>query len=372
MNRSALIFVFLLAFFQPLGGQTARQENTVILDDSGIANLGLETIEVAEQSFEKTVFALGRLDILPGNRAIVSSRIPGRATSVLVKPDMAIEEGEELMSVESRQPGDPPPVIKLVAPISGVVTRVETAVGQPVSPEDSLIEIVDLSNVHARASVPEHFAGRLELGQVSHITVPAYPDKSFDAPLAHLGALADGETGTVEAIFHLDNPEGLLRPGMRAEFSIVVDARNDVMAIPLEALQGDLIERFVYIKDYELKNAFMKVPVVTGEENERYIEIISGLLPGDEVVTQGAYSLAFAGKGSVSLKEALDAAHGHPHNEDGSEIGEGNAPDAEQADEEHSHAHHGGSRLTLFLAGTSLLFLALLILSLFTRKPAAC
>ena len=41
---------------------------------------------------------------------------------------------------------------------------------------------------------------------------------------------------------------------------------------------------------------------------------------GDDVVVEGAYSLNFAGGGSLSLKEALDAAHGHEHNEDGSEI----------------------------------------------------
>ncbi|MEM9015611.1 MAG: hypothetical protein AAGC68_01260, partial [Verrucomicrobiota bacterium] len=49
----------------------------------------------------------------------------------------------------------------------------------------------------------------------------------------------------------------------------------------------------------------------------------TGLFPGDEVVTQGSYALAFAGSGSgMSLKEALDAAHGHEHNDDGSEMTE--------------------------------------------------
>jgi len=48
--------------------------------------------------------------------------------------------------------------------------------------------------------------------------------------------------------------------------------------------------------------------------------IRDSLFPGDEVVTQGAYPLSFAGKGGISLKEALDAAHGHEHNEDGSEM----------------------------------------------------
>ncbi|MED5417883.1 MAG: hypothetical protein VYA27_04235, partial [Verrucomicrobiota bacterium] len=55
--------------------------------------------------------------------------------------------------------------------------------------------------------------------------------------------------------------------------------------------------------------------------NDQYTEIISGLFAGDDVVTRGAYGLNFAKGGSgISLKEALDAAHGHEHNEDGSEM----------------------------------------------------
>ena len=107
---------------------------------------------------------------------------------------------------------------------------------------------------------------------------------------------------------------------MRAEFSIVTSTRDGVMTVPRESVQGDASGRFVYIADYELKNAFVKTPVQLGAQNDRFVEITNGLLPGDQVVTRGAYALGFAGKGSVSLKEALDAAHGHPHNEDGTEM----------------------------------------------------
>ena len=72
--------------------------------------------------------------------------------------------------------------------------------------------------------------------------------------------------------------------------------------------------------------------------NDRFVEITSGLLPGDEVVTRGAYSLAFAGKGSVRLKAALDAAHGHEHNEDGSELKPGEkSREARGEGDEHGH-----------------------------------
>jgi hypothetical protein len=139
------------------------------------------------------------------------------------------------------------------------------------------------------------------------------------------------------------------------------------MSIPRSAVQGDAANRFVYIKDYDLKNAFVKTSIVLGAQNDQFVEVTKGLFPGDEVVTRGAYALGFAGKGSVSLKEAMDAAHGHPHNEDGTEMSK------EQIAAEGGHEHDGHdhapassqwSLLTTFFAATSGMLLLALILAL--------
>ncbi len=353
-----------------LMGATKPQPD-IILDATAVKNLQLEFAEVEETTFEETVFSLGHIEVLPGKTAIVSSRIPGRAFSVLVIPHTEVDADAEVAWVESRQPGDPPPVVKLTAPISGVVSKVNIAQGQPISPDDELIEIFDLSVVEAVASVPQHLAGRLKMGQTAHIRVNALPDKVFEAKLVHIAAEADEAEGTIEAAFHVENPQKLLRPGMKAEFSVVVSQRENVTSIPRSAVQGDAAGRFVYIKDYGLKNAFVKAPVVLGAQNDRFVEVADGLLPGDEVVTRGAYALAFAGKGSVSLKEALDAAHGHPHAEDGSELSKENA--AKGADmPNHAGGNGGWSLLTTFFAATSGVLLVLLIVTLvMNRKPAA-
>jgi multidrug efflux pump subunit AcrA (membrane-fusion protein) len=341
----------------------------IILDATSVKNLGIETIEAEEGSFEQTLFALGEIEVLPGKRAVVSSRIPGRAFSVLALPHQQVEEGDELMWVESRQPGDPPPTIMLPAPMSGLVSKVDISVGQPIHPDQVLMEIVDLNTVEASAHVPQHLAGKLALGQIARIRIATQPDKVVEAKLAHLGAYADREQGTVEAAFHLPNEDLLLRPGLRAEFHIIVSKREGVTTIPRIAVQGDSAARFVLVKDYELDNAFSKVPVQLGEQNDQSVEVLKGLLPGDEVVTSGAYA-AFAGKGSVSLKDAMDAAHGHPHNEDGTEMTKEQIAAAGGHDD-HDHDHEEGARwsqLTTFFAGTSGLLLALLILSLLKRK----
>lgn len=342
--------------------------NLIILDETRVKNLGIVLTEAEETVFEKTIFALGHIEVLPGKKAIVSSRIPGRAFSVLVIPHQEVDVDAEVAWVESRQPGDPPPVIKLNAPISGMVSKVNIAPGQPISPDQELIEILDLSIVEAAASVPQHLAGQLKPGLKAHIRVSALPDKVFEATLAHIAATADENSGTIEAAFHVQNPDKLLRPGMRAEFSIATSKRENVMSIPREAIQGDAGGRFVYVADYDLKNAFMKIEVKTGELNDSHVEITSGLLPGDEVVIKGAYMLGFAGKGSVSLKEALDAAHGHPHNDDGTEMSKEQAAKGTASDQ-HGHDHVSNfNTLTIFFASTTGLLFLLLILSFFFRN----
>lgn len=351
-----------------------RAANTIVLDENGVKNLRIETVEVEEADFETTVFSLGRIQAIPGKIAALSSRISGRILELRVAPGDTVKVGDDLVKVESRQPGDPPPTIVLKAPISGLVTQVDLHPGAPIEPSNTVLEITDLTEVYAVARVPEHQAGQMKPGTKAHIKVAALPTEKFEGELLRFGTSADKQSGTIDAIFRLPNTGGQLRVDMRAEFSIVMSKREGVVAVPRSALQGEGGNRFVYVKDFDLKNAFIKSPVTVGEINDRYVEITSGLLPADEVVTRGAYSLSFAGASAVSLKEALDAAHGHEHAEDGSEL----TPEKRAAmeakkhgsegedDHDHEHDHHeeGGP----FWKYTSGVLALLLVISLITRK----
>ena len=249
--------------------------------------------------------------------------------------------GQVLARVESRQLGDPPPSIDLKAPIGGLVVESHASLGQPVDPEVELLDIADRMKMWAVAKIPEQEAARVSIGSKARIRIPALGEQAIEATLERFGVDADRQAGTVEGVFVLDNADGQLRPGLRAEFSIVLSERFDVLAVPIESIQGDPSNRVVFVEDFDLSNAFYRSPVILGERNDRYIEILSGIFPGDEVVTSGSYLLGYAGGNSgISLKEALDAAHGHEHNEDGSEI----TPEqrAQQAADEHGHGHAHG------------------------------
>ncbi len=298
-----------------------RATNTVILDEAGVKNLRIETVMVEERDFDSTVFAVGRVEEIPGNQYSVSSRITGRAIEVNAFVGDRVKEGEVLVKVESRQPGDPPPTIELRAPHAGLITASHVLKGQPVEPDKDLLDISDRSEMWVVARIPEQRAAGIRPGTEARIIFPALGGEPIVAELLRFGVQADRHAGTVEGIFPVPNKDGWLLPGMRAEFEIIVASRPNVLAVPEEAVQGDPASRVVYVKDFELPNAFVKAPVVLGEKGGGWVEVKEGLFPGDEVVTRGSYSLEFVGGGGgVSLKEALDAAHGHAHNEDGSKM----------------------------------------------------
>jgi len=355
-----LHFLILLSLFSNLHAATSA--DTIVLDETGVKNLRIETVEAEETDFEQTVFALGRIAEIPEKHAVVSSRISGRVIGLEAHEGDTVEKDQILVRVESRQPGNPPPVIELKAPLGGLLVSSHVRVGEPVEPEKELLDISDLSEVYAIARVPENQAAKLAPGSKAHIRVSALGDQPLEGEMIRFGTTADRESGTIDAVFKVANPGLKMRPDMRAEFSIVLSKRANVIGIPRAALQGDASKRFVYVKHFDLPNAFIKTPVQVGETNDRFAEIVSGLFPADEVVTRGAYSLSFAGGGSVSLKEALDAAHGHEHAADGSELKPGEKAKAGHADE---HDHEETSPVWKYISGV---LLALLLASLFSRK----
>lgn len=364
----------------------------VILTEQGVKNLGLETVTVEEADFETTTFALGRTEAIPEKRAILSSRVSGRVIENNLKIGMYVEKDEPLVLLESRQPGDPPPSIWLKAPAAGTVIGVNTRLGAPLEPTDSLAEIADLKTIYLIVTLPQATAGKIKQGTQAIVRFPVRPDREYSATLLKFTACPcpdpacalgqDVSTGsqpaegadlnTAGVIFTIENPDNQLRPGMNAECSIIMEKRQGVLSVPREAIHGGTANRHVYVKHMSIPNAFDRVNVQTGLASNGRVEIIDGLLPGDEVVTRGSYSLGFAGSGGgPSLKEAMDAAHGHEHNDDGSEKTKDQknvSPSAGHDD--HASVPHGISmREMFFMASTGILALLLVITSLRRRSP---
>lgn len=340
--------LFCLVLIPLQAAENDHAANFIKLSEQAVKNLNLETAEAEERNFEETVFAIGRIEALPDARSVISSRIAGRITKLNAFVGDRVKTGDVLIEVESRQPGSPPPTIPLEAQSSGVILTSHVNLGEPVEPDKEMLDIVDLSKVWAIAKVPESAAADLKPGTKARVRIIAAGDKTMEGKLLRFGAEADRNSSTIDAIFELENPDFIIRPGMRAEFSIITSSREDVLSIPRSALQGDPTNWVVFVKDFDLDNAFIKSPLELGAKNDLYIEVISGLFPGDEVVTNGSYSLSFAGGGGgPSLKEALDAAHGHEHAEDGSELKPENKGAEHTEGDGHDHGDGAAGKASL-------------------------
>jgi cobalt-zinc-cadmium efflux system membrane fusion protein len=372
LNRNYFLALVCMALVATAHGHTVvPSSRMIILDEAAVHNLRIQTAVAEDKPFAETLFALGRIEAIPAMTARVSSRIAGRLIELNIAEGDEVQANQTVARIESRQPGNNPPLIDITSPLSGLVTRSDYRKGDPVVPDAAIAEIMDLSEVYAVARVPESDVARLHVGARAQIRIQALGDREYVGELLRFGVEANRAGGTMDAIFRLKNPDGKIRPGMRAEFQIVLDEREGSLSLPKGAVQGPPSARHVYVREPSIPNAFVKVPVKVGKSNQDRVEIIEGICGEDEVVIQGAYTLGFVSGGSVSLKEALDAAHGHAHNEDGSEIGDDDHAEDSHEDHGHSHDHeHGGITLRekLLMVTTGLLAVLLAISTIWRRS----
>ncbi len=262
----------------------------VKLSATARANLDLLTVPVESRVLTLGPGAFGMVELRPGHSQVVAARISGRVVRVTRVVGDAVRAGEPLIELEARVVADPPPHVTLTSPRAGTLVRREVEPGQPVEPDQSLLTIADLSRVNFRADIYEVDLAQVAVGQRAVIRLEAYPDRAFDGTIVRLGQSADAATRTVPAWIELANPDGALRLNLRGRARIATGAGAPVLAVPTEAILGDAANRFVYLDDGV---RFVPTPVEVGATDGAYTEIRSGLLPGDPIVTRGAYELQF-------------------------------------------------------------------------------
>lgn len=287
----------------------AAQTGAVQLTDVMIQNLGLQTATVETQPIEKTFPALGTVEPEPGNVVALASRVAGRVTKLNVHDGEPVKTGDVLVEVESRVVADPPPKLTFTAPIDGFVLETNVVPGGNVEPEKAMLTVIDLSEVDVVAQVFESQIAAVKVGQVVRIKPLAFPNLTFTGHVKTIAANLDRATGTLRVFVHTTNPEGKLLPGMRARLTFVVEASEAAVVVPRAAVIGDAGDLFVFRQIAPTE--FERTPVVVGLRDDRHVEIIEGVLPGDRVVTRGNYQLQYVGGGAGAQK--IEDDHGHSH-----------------------------------------------------------
>lgn len=272
-------------------------------------NLGLETVEAELKPMERTFTALGAVEPEPGKVAAIASRVPGRVTQLRVHDGQRVRPGELLLEIESRVVADPPPRLPFTAPFAGMVLETGVVLGGAVEPDRNLLTVIDLSEVDVVAQVFEAQIGLVRHGQDVRIKALAFPDEVFVGKVKATAANLDRDTGTLRVFVHVANPDFRLLPGMRAQLSFVLAETDAAVVVPRAAVLGEGGDLFVYRQVMTAPFTYEHTPVVVGLRNDRYIEIVEGVLPGDRVVTRGNYQLQYVGGGARQIEDD----HGHSH-----------------------------------------------------------
>jgi cobalt-zinc-cadmium efflux system membrane fusion protein len=181
--------------------------------------------------------------------------------------------------------------ITIAAPISGTVADREATTGE--SGQDAgkkIMTIVNGRSVQVSANIYEKDLNQVQMGQRVRVKVNGIPNRAFESRISVIGSVVEGDSRVVPVRAELDNPDGLLKPGMFAELEVLTDRTPvAVLAIPKSALvETNDKKTIVFVQN---GTAFQPAEVELGRESGDFVEVKNGLFDGDMVVTQRATQL---------------------------------------------------------------------------------
>lgn len=175
------------------------------------------------------------------------------------------------------------------APIDGVVLERQANVGLNVDPSMPLFTVVDLSNVWAVGDAYERDFPRIRVGSDATVTTTAYPGLALAGRVTYIDPQLNPESRTARIRVEVPNPRRELRLGMYAELQIAARRTTGVVTVPRDAVQTIGSRQFVYLSPPGQRGTFVEREVRLGDMSGSSVEIISGVKPGDAVVTKGSF-----------------------------------------------------------------------------------
>lgn len=198
-------------------------------------------------------------------------------------------------------------MLTLRAPLSGVVVARDAVVGQPAAMDQTLGTIADLSKVWFQARVFEKDLGQLRVGAEADVHLNAYADEHFHGKVEYIGQQIDPVARTVRARVVLENPKGLLRLGLfgTCQISLGKPTKSEARLVVPRRSVTEIGGKFVvFVREGETQFELHRVTL--GREALGRVEVLEGLREGEEIVSDGVFTLK-----SLVMKDSFGEGHGH-------------------------------------------------------------
>jgi RND family efflux transporter MFP subunit len=190
------------------------------------------------------------------------------------------------------------------APFDGVLESRDVEVGTMVSPGMVVGRVVDLNPVKVVAGVPERYAADVVVGATAAVTFDVLPGEEFRAPIHYVGATVEPRSRTFPIEVVLPNRQGLIKPEMVAEMSVVRRRVDEAVVVPQDALvrveNGYVV--FVAVNGAGGTSAEVR-PVTVGPAQRDQVVIEEGITVGERLIVVGQRSVADGDRVNIVSKD---------------------------------------------------------------------
>ena len=208
---------------------------------------------------------------------------------------------------------------KIYSHVSGVVSEIKVSKGAHIMDGHAIFKVVNLNTVWADFDVYENQISQFKKGQKIKIKTKAYPAKKFDATVTFIDPVLNATTRTVIVRAIIKNKEKLFKPGMFVEGEIqsLKENSKEVLMIPASSVLWTGKRSVVYVKVNATASVFEMHEISIGAKKGKFYEVLKGLKVGDEIVTNGTFTVDAAaqlqGKKSMMNRQGKKPMMGHNH-----------------------------------------------------------
>ncbi len=183
------------------------------------------------------------------------------------------------------------------APFDGRVAIRQVELGQIVSPGTPIASLQSVTPIYAEFSLPQQALAEVKVGQRVRMHIDIFPGSNWDGKVTVINPEIDVATRNVRIRAIFDNPDGRLAPGMFASVEVLSNEKRRVTIIPATSVIFAPFGDSVYVLE-EKKDPAGKATLVArqrfvrlGERRGDFVEVVSGLSPGETVASSGAFKL---------------------------------------------------------------------------------
>lgn len=179
------------------------------------------------------------------------------------------------------------PRVTFRAPASGIVLEKKAVEGMRFMAGEVLYQIADLSTLWVIAEVNEQDIAQVKVGSHARIQIDAYAGRDFDGKVDFVYPTLNVATRTVQVRIAIANPQGLLKPAMYANAAIPVGGSGKVLTIPNSAVIDSGKQQVALVRLAE--GRFEPRKVSLGQRSDSYVQVLSGVAEGEQVVTSANF-----------------------------------------------------------------------------------